>query len=126
METGLCICKTQTSGGECENIEGCDFLNCLEKSAKCIYDIDKSEATCKCDDENSYYENEKCNILRNVSNEELIDKLSLPDNTVPEWSFTAFPCHTVAVERTLKLVTEAAFQECGCDVSAALKLEMSS
>ncbi|GBN18602.1 hypothetical protein AVEN_236393-1 [Araneus ventricosus] len=31
-------------------------------------------------------------VLRNVSNEELIDKLSLPDNTVPEWSFTAFPC----------------------------------
>ncbi|GBM48145.1 hypothetical protein AVEN_107103-1 [Araneus ventricosus] len=36
----------------------------------------------------------------------LIDKLSLPDNTVPEWSFTAFPCHTVAVERAVKLVTE--------------------
>ncbi|GBN84265.1 hypothetical protein AVEN_182169-1 [Araneus ventricosus] len=27
----------------------------------------------------------------NISNEELIDKLSLPDNNVPEWSFTAFP-----------------------------------
>ncbi|GBN30262.1 hypothetical protein AVEN_57202-1 [Araneus ventricosus] len=30
-------------------------------------------------------------VLRNASNEEPIDKLSLPDNTVPEWSFTAFP-----------------------------------
>ncbi|GBN00642.1 hypothetical protein AVEN_154408-1 [Araneus ventricosus] len=35
-------------------------------------------------------------VLRNVSHEELFDKLSLPDNTVPEWSFTAFPCQTVA------------------------------
>ncbi|GBN05305.1 hypothetical protein AVEN_141619-1 [Araneus ventricosus] len=52
----------------------------------------------------------------NISNEELIDKLSLPDNTVPEWSFTAFPCHTVAIERTVKLVTEAAFRVCGFDV----------
>ncbi|GBN39982.1 hypothetical protein AVEN_12410-1 [Araneus ventricosus] len=54
-------------------------------------------------------------VLSNGSNEELIDKLSLPDNTVPEWSFTAFPCHTVAVERTVKLVTETAFRVCGCD-----------
>ncbi|GBM82321.1 hypothetical protein AVEN_128751-1 [Araneus ventricosus] len=60
-ETGLCMCKPHTSGEKCENIEGCDSLNCLEKSAKCIYDIDKSETTCKCDDENSYYENEECN-----------------------------------------------------------------
>ncbi|GBN32980.1 hypothetical protein AVEN_153856-1 [Araneus ventricosus] len=35
-------------------------------------------------------------VLRNVSNEELIEKLSLPDSTVPEWSSTAFPCQTVA------------------------------
>ncbi|GBL81266.1 hypothetical protein AVEN_143591-1 [Araneus ventricosus] len=42
-------------------------------------------------------------VLRYVANEELIDKLSLPDNTVPEWSFTAFPCRTVVVERTVKL-----------------------
>ncbi|GBM17765.1 hypothetical protein AVEN_99647-1 [Araneus ventricosus] len=55
-------------------------------------------------------------VLRNVSNEELIANISLPDNTVPEWSFTVFPCHTVAVERTVKLVTEAAFRVCGCDV----------
>ncbi|GBO00735.1 hypothetical protein AVEN_265108-1 [Araneus ventricosus] len=54
-------------------------------------------------------------VLRNVLNEELIDKLSLPDNTVPEWSFTAFPFHTLAVEQTVKLVTEAAFRVCGCD-----------
>ncbi|GBM52914.1 hypothetical protein AVEN_257874-1, partial [Araneus ventricosus] len=60
-ETGFCNCKPQTSGRKCENIEGCDSLNCLEKSAKCVYDIDKSETTCKCDDENSYFENEKCN-----------------------------------------------------------------
>ncbi|GBM91912.1 hypothetical protein AVEN_215762-1 [Araneus ventricosus] len=35
-------------------------------------------------------------VLRNASNEELIVKLSLPDNTVPEWFFIACPCHTVA------------------------------
>ncbi|GBM87711.1 hypothetical protein AVEN_25756-1 [Araneus ventricosus] len=59
-------------------------------------------------------------VLRNISKEELIDKLSLPDNTVPEWSFTAFPCHTVAVERTVKLVTEAAFRVCGFDARDGL------
>ncbi|GBN21624.1 hypothetical protein AVEN_247405-1 [Araneus ventricosus] len=54
-------------------------------------------------------------VLSNVSNEELIDKLSLLNNTVPEWSFTPFPCHTIVVERRVKLVTEAAFRVCGCD-----------
>ncbi|GBN04674.1 hypothetical protein AVEN_31097-1 [Araneus ventricosus] len=54
-------------------------------------------------------------VLRNVSSEELIDKLSFLDNTVQEWSFTASPCHTVAVERTVKLVTEVAFRVCSCD-----------
>ncbi|GBN60010.1 hypothetical protein AVEN_34896-1 [Araneus ventricosus] len=54
-------------------------------------------------------------VLRNVSNEELIDKLSLPDDTVPEWSYTAFTCRTVTVERTVKLVAEASFRVCGFD-----------
>ncbi|GBM50949.1 hypothetical protein AVEN_114602-1 [Araneus ventricosus] len=54
-------------------------------------------------------------VLRNISNEEIVDKLSLPNSTVPEWSFTDFPCHMVAVERTVKLVTEAVFRVCGFD-----------
>ncbi|GBL78089.1 hypothetical protein AVEN_181726-1, partial [Araneus ventricosus] len=54
-------------------------------------------------------------VLRNVSNEELIDNSSLLDNTVLEWSFSTFPCHTVEIERTVKLVTEAAFRVCVCD-----------
>ncbi|GBO32541.1 hypothetical protein AVEN_85776-1 [Araneus ventricosus] len=59
-------------------------------------------------------------VLRNVSNEDLIDKLSLIVNTVPEWFFTGFPCHTVAVERTVKLITEADFRVCDCDVTLVM------
>ena len=45
-------------------------------------------------------------VLRNVTNEELVAKLSNTE-LVPEWNFSKFPCHTMAVERTFKLVTEA-------------------
>lgn len=51
-------------------------------------------------------------VLKNISNEELIKKLS-DKELVAEWKFCKFPCHTVAVERTVKLVTEASAKICG-------------
>ncbi|KAE8741984.1 hypothetical protein FOCC_FOCC012463 [Frankliniella occidentalis] len=50
-------------------------------------------------------------VIRDISNAELIARLT--NNTVVEWEFAKFPCHTVAVERTVKLVTEAASLVCG-------------
>ncbi|KAE8746239.1 hypothetical protein FOCC_FOCC007111 [Frankliniella occidentalis] len=44
-------------------------------------------------------------VLRSISNKELINGLS--EDSAIEWDFQKFPCHTVAVERTVKLVTEA-------------------
>src|SRR5258705_13975030 len=51
-------------------------------------------------------------VLRNVSNEELIAKLS-DDDDVPDWEFSEFPCHTMAMERMVKIVMEASAQVCG-------------
>ena len=52
-------------------------------------------------------------VVRNISNEEIIKKLSLPENTSPEYSFAVYLCHTVAVERTVTLVSIAATHVCG-------------
>ncbi|XP_050514600.1 uncharacterized protein LOC126889917 [Diabrotica virgifera virgifera] len=45
-------------------------------------------------------------LLRRVSDEEMWAKISTA-NTPEEWNFHKFPCHTQAVERCVKLVTEA-------------------
>lgn len=50
-------------------------------------------------------------VLRSVSNEELIKGLS--GDTAEIWKFSEFPSHTVAVERTVKLVTEASSKVIG-------------
>lgn len=50
-------------------------------------------------------------VLRSVSNEELIQGLS--GDTAEIWKFSEFPSHTVAVERTVKLVTEASSKVIG-------------
>ena len=53
-------------------------------------------------------------VLIHMSDEELIEKLS-GDELFEEWAFRKFPCHTVAVERSVKLVTEAALKVYGHD-----------
>ena len=50
-------------------------------------------------------------VLKFITNEELIQKLS--SNSVANWDFCKYPCHTVAVKRTVKLVTEASSKVCG-------------
>ena len=45
-------------------------------------------------------------LLQRVSDEEMWAKISTA-NTATEWNFHKFPCHTQAVERCVKLVTEA-------------------
>lgn len=50
-------------------------------------------------------------VLRSVSNEELIKGLT--GDTAEVWRFSEFPSHTVAVERTVKLVTEASSKVIG-------------
>ena len=52
-------------------------------------------------------------VVRNISNKEIVEKLSLPENTSPEYSFAVYLCHTVAVERTVTLVSIAATHVCG-------------
>jgi len=50
-------------------------------------------------------------ILNDVTTEDLKSMLEEP---IPiDWTFTKFPCHTQAVERTVKLVTEASKKVCG-------------
>ena len=53
-------------------------------------------------------------VIRAMSNEELEKKL-LSNNVCTDWEFCAYPCHTVAVERLVKLVTEASLKVCGHD-----------
>ncbi|XP_053950548.1 uncharacterized protein LOC128871890 [Anastrepha ludens] len=45
-------------------------------------------------------------VLRNVLNADLLSSI---DNqpSISQWNLSSFPCHTQAVERTVKLVTEA-------------------
>ena len=50
-------------------------------------------------------------VLCSVSNEELIKGLSV--DTAEVWKFSEFPSHTVAVERIVKLVTEASSKVIG-------------
>src|SRR5277367_5969785 len=54
-------------------------------------------------------------VLRHMTTKELTDDLIVEDGIVPEWTFTQFPCHTVAVERTVKLVTEASSKYIGVE-----------
>lgn len=51
-------------------------------------------------------------LLRRVSDEEMWAKISTA-NTAKEWNFHKFPCHTQAVERCVKLVTEASSKVVG-------------
>ncbi|GBN51269.1 hypothetical protein AVEN_150027-1, partial [Araneus ventricosus] len=60
-ETGRCECLPGTSGLNCARIENCTPLNCEEKEAKCIFDIKEGQPTCNCNDDNFYYEEERCN-----------------------------------------------------------------
>lgn len=53
-------------------------------------------------------------VLSKVSNEELTEIVKTTD-VAYGWEFSYFPCHTQAVERTVKLVTEASAAVCGHD-----------
>ena len=53
-------------------------------------------------------------VIRNMTNEELVARLS-DTELLFDWEFSKFPCHTVAVERMVKLVTEASASVCGKD-----------
>lgn len=56
-------------------------------------------------------------VLNNTSTDELRNILSSNDNEPKYvWEFENFPCHTQAVERTVKLVTEAASTVCGFEM----------
>ncbi|GBM62447.1 hypothetical protein AVEN_180856-1 [Araneus ventricosus] len=57
-------------------------------------------------------------ILRNISTVALISIVR--DKKNPEWDFVHFPCHTQAVERCVKLGTEASIR------SMAFKIETGS
>lgn len=50
-------------------------------------------------------------VLKFINNEELINKLSSTEVHY-DWNFCEYPCHTVAVERAVKLVTEASVKVC--------------
>ncbi|KAK3910192.1 hypothetical protein KUF71_004066 [Frankliniella fusca] len=54
-------------------------------------------------------------VLMHIPEDELTCKLSMADGLVPDWEFTSFPCDTVAVERTVKLVTEVSKRVIGPD-----------
>lgn len=47
--------------------------------------------------------------LRNILNEDVINKLLLPDSTAPECFFNGFLLQTVSVEWGVKLVQKKAF-----------------
>lgn len=51
-------------------------------------------------------------VLKNISNQVLIIRLS-SEEVFEDWDFCKYPCHTVAVERLVKLVTKASTQVCG-------------
>ncbi len=54
-------------------------------------------------------------VLKNFSDEQL--RNFLPGNKIPQiWDFQAFPAHTQAVERIVKLVTEASSKVFGQEV----------
>ena len=53
-------------------------------------------------------------ILSNVNNQELITKLHASE-LCTDWEFHQYLCHTVAVERVVKLVTELSKKVCGFD-----------
>lgn len=53
-------------------------------------------------------------VLKNITNRELIDKLT-NNQVYKNGDYCKYPCHTVAVERTVKLVTEASKRVCGKD-----------
>lgn len=54
-------------------------------------------------------------VLYNLSLSDLKERLSgIKDSEqISEWDFVHFPCHTQAVERTVKLVTTASEKVCG-------------
>ena len=51
-------------------------------------------------------------VLQTLSNEELTRRLERKDIYL-NWEYFAYPCHTVAVERLVKAVTEASSTVCG-------------
>lgn len=50
-------------------------------------------------------------LLRGISNEEI--ESFIKSGEIPDWDIKEFPCHTQAVERCVKLVTEASLKVCG-------------
>lgn len=53
-------------------------------------------------------------VLKNVTDQTLKEIL-LSDTVFENWEFSKYPCHTLAVERMVKLVTEASIKVCGSD-----------
>ncbi|GFQ74872.1 hemicentin-2 [Trichonephila clavata] len=56
----LCRCFPGTSGDKCEKVDGCAELKCEDIDGECVYDMDKKKATCKCNDKEFVYKDEKC------------------------------------------------------------------
>ncbi|GFY44809.1 tenascin-X [Trichonephila inaurata madagascariensis] len=56
----LCQCKKGTSGDDCSTIDNCKQLNCEGINAECIYNKTIGNGTCKCNDGNFLYVNNKC------------------------------------------------------------------
>ncbi|GBN13312.1 hypothetical protein AVEN_201804-1 [Araneus ventricosus] len=50
-------------------------------------------------------------LLRRFKNQEIWSEVQL-GGTAAEWNFHKFPCHTQAVERDVKLVTEISQKSC--------------
>lgn len=55
-------------------------------------------------------------VINNIGNAELIEKIC-SSKKYNEWNFCNYLCHTVAVERLVKLVTEVAEKVCGAENS---------
>ncbi|GFY11539.1 uncharacterized protein TNCV_4230081 [Trichonephila clavipes] len=56
----LCQCKNGTSGDDCSTIDNCKQLNCESINAECIYNKAIGNGTCKCNDGNFLYVDNKC------------------------------------------------------------------
>lgn len=52
-------------------------------------------------------------ILRNIDDDTILSLIHC--ETAPNWNIRSFPCHTQAVERCVKLVTEASGKVCGAE-----------
>lgn len=52
-------------------------------------------------------------VLRNITDDEIRSLIQSAE--IPKWDLTNFPCHTQAVERCVKLVSEASLKVCGSE-----------